>query len=61
MVDRHSNRYEPTSLQPLRAELTEANQMQLQTAPVLLLYLPTTGPHAKADGQPVRYDFGMGG
>ncbi|RDL37457.1 Oligosaccharyl transferase [Venustampulla echinocandica] len=29
----------------------------LQTAPVLLLFQPTTGPHAVADIGPVRYDF----
>ena len=32
-------------------------QHQLQTAPVLLLYLPTVGPNAKSDSQPLRYDF----
>jgi len=30
---------------------------QLQTAPVLLLYLPTVGPNAKVDAAPLRYDF----
>jgi oligosaccharyltransferase complex subunit gamma len=32
-------------------------QHQIQTAPVLLLYLPTVGPNAKSDSQPLRYDF----
>jgi oligosaccharyltransferase complex subunit gamma len=32
-------------------------KLQLQTAPVLLLYPPTTGPHASANAQPVRMDF----
>ena len=32
----------------------------LQTAPVLLLFHPTTGPHAKQDGAPVRFDFVTG-
>ncbi|CRK37034.1 Magnesium transporter protein 1 like [Verticillium longisporum] len=32
----------------------------LQTAPVLLLYLPTTGPHAVASSEPLRYDFTSG-
>ena len=32
-------------------------QHQLQTAPVLLLYLPTIGPNAKPDSGPLRYDF----
>ncbi|EXJ53954.1 hypothetical protein A1O7_09291 [Cladophialophora yegresii CBS 114405] len=32
-------------------------KLQLQTAPVLLLYPPTTGAHAKPDGQPPRLDF----
>ena len=32
----------------------------LQTAPIILIFPPTTGPGAKADGQPVRYDFTMG-
>jgi len=34
--------------------------MQLQTAPILLLYHPTIGTNAKADGQPVRFDFSTG-
>ncbi|KAI9666504.1 MAG: oligosaccharyl transferase subunit ost3/OST6 [Bathelium mastoideum] len=34
--------------------------MMLQTAPVLLLFQPTTGPNAKADPQPVRFDFNTG-
>jgi oligosaccharyltransferase complex subunit gamma len=32
-------------------------QHQLQTAPVLFLYLPTIGPGAKPDSGPLRYDF----
>ncbi|PBP25051.1 hypothetical protein BUE80_DR003950 [Diplocarpon rosae] len=32
----------------------------LQTAPVLLLFRPTTGPHAAADTGPIRYDFTNG-
>jgi oligosaccharyltransferase complex subunit gamma len=32
-------------------------QHHIQTAPVLLLYLPTVGPNAKSDSQPLRYDF----
>jgi len=32
----------------------------LQTAPVLLLFHPTEGPDAKADGQPSRFDFNTG-
>ncbi|PSN64431.1 magnesium transporter protein-like protein 1 precursor [Corynespora cassiicola Philippines] len=31
--------------------------MMLQTAPVLLFFHPTVGPHAKIDAQPVRFDF----
>ncbi|EUC51238.1 hypothetical protein COCMIDRAFT_31383 [Bipolaris oryzae ATCC 44560] len=31
--------------------------MQLQTAPVLLYFHPTAGPHAKVDAQPARFDF----
>ncbi|KAK6429703.1 oligosaccharyl transferase subunit ost3/OST6 [Oleoguttula sp. CCFEE 5521] len=34
--------------------------LQLQTAPVLLLFHPTTGPNARADPAPVRFDFGSG-
>nr|XP_023927774.1 dolichyl-diphosphooligosaccharide--protein glycosyltransferase subunit 3-like [Quercus suber] len=34
--------------------------MQLQTAPVLLLFAPTTGPHAKSDPAPARFDFSAG-
>lgn len=29
----------------------------LQTAPVMMLFKPTTGPNAKVDGQPIRLDF----
>ena len=35
-------------------------QLQLQTAPVLLLFPPTTGPHGKPDQQALRFDFGTG-
>jgi len=34
--------------------------MMLQTAPVLLLFPPTTGPGAKADTNPIRFDFTAG-
>ena len=34
--------------------------MMLQTAPVLLLFRPTTGPHATTDAAPVRFDFTSG-
>lgn len=34
--------------------------MMLQTAPVLLYFHPTTGPNAKVDTQPVRFDFTAG-
>jgi oligosaccharyltransferase complex subunit gamma len=30
---------------------------QLQTAPVLFLFPPTTGPHASSSGAPIRMDF----
>jgi oligosaccharyltransferase complex subunit gamma len=32
-------------------------KLQLQTAPILLLFPPTTGPNAAASQDPVRYDF----
>lgn len=32
----------------------------LQTAPVLLLFHPTTGPNAKPDNVPQRFDFSTG-
>ncbi|KAJ5339087.1 hypothetical protein N7452_005815 [Penicillium brevicompactum] len=32
-------------------------KLMLQTAPVLLVFPPTVGPHAKVDGNPVRFDF----
>ncbi|CAG8167887.1 unnamed protein product [Penicillium salamii] len=32
-------------------------KLMLQTAPVLLVFPPTIGPHAKVDGNPVRFDF----
>ncbi|KAL8740957.1 MAG: hypothetical protein Q9190_006392 [Brigantiaea leucoxantha] len=35
-------------------------KLMLQTAPVLLFFPPTVGPHAQSDGQPIRYDFTMG-
>lgn len=35
-------------------------QLMLQTAPVLLLFPPTSGPNSRPDGQPVRYDFTSG-
>lgn len=34
--------------------------MQLNTAPLLLLYPPTVGPNSKPDGQPARYEFSSG-
>lgn len=34
--------------------------LNLQTAPVLLLFPPTVGPHAAASAEPVRYDFTNG-
>ncbi|MCJ1389790.1 oligosaccharyl transferase subunit ost3/OST6 [Xylographa bjoerkii] len=35
-------------------------KLMLQTAPVILLFPPTTGHGAKADAQPIRYDFTTG-
>lgn len=32
-------------------------KLGLQTAPVLMLYPPTTGPHATSNAQPIRMDF----
>ncbi|KAJ2988521.1 hypothetical protein NUW58_g3934 [Xylaria curta] len=32
----------------------------LQTAPVLMLFQPTTGPHAVPNPDPIRFDFGNG-
>lgn len=32
-------------------------KLMLQTAPIVLLFPPTVGPFAKADGQPLRFDF----
>ncbi|KAF2755797.1 hypothetical protein EJ05DRAFT_116365 [Pseudovirgaria hyperparasitica] len=34
--------------------------LMLQTAPVLLLFHPTTGPNAKVENSPTRYDFTQG-
>ncbi|KAF2772570.1 oligosaccharyl transferas-like protein subunit [Teratosphaeria nubilosa] len=34
--------------------------LMLQTAPVLLLFHPTTGPNVKADPSPARFDFSTG-
>ena len=39
---------------------TLSTQLGLQTAPVLLLFPPTTGPHAAASPEPLRYDFASG-
>ena len=36
------------------------SKMMLQTAPVLYLFPPKTGPGAKADVQPIRMDFKQG-
>ncbi|QIW99788.1 hypothetical protein AMS68_005306 [Peltaster fructicola] len=35
-------------------------KLQLQTAPVLYLFHPTTGPHAKTENNPTRFDFASG-
>jgi oligosaccharyltransferase complex subunit gamma len=35
-------------------------QLGLQTAPVLLLFQPTTGPHAVAGAEALRFDFSTG-
>jgi len=35
-------------------------KLGLQHAPVLILFNPTTGPNAKADSSPVRFDFSAG-
>lgn len=35
-------------------------QLGLQTAPVLLFFPPTAGPHAVASPEPLRYDFTSG-
>lgn len=40
--------------------LRQLPQLMLQTAPVLLLFPPTSGPKSRPDGQPVRYDFTSG-
>ncbi|KAK2867863.1 hypothetical protein FQN49_003392 [Arthroderma sp. PD_2] len=32
-------------------------QLQLQTAPILLLFPPTTGPGSQGKSKPIRYDF----
>jgi len=34
--------------------------LQLQSAPVILLFKPTTGPHADNNNNPERFDFGGG-
>ncbi|KAH8887771.1 hypothetical protein GQ53DRAFT_749464 [Thozetella sp. PMI_491] len=34
--------------------------LNLQTAPVLLFFNPTTGPHAVSSPEPIRYDFTNG-
>ncbi|KAL9128467.1 MAG: hypothetical protein Q9217_002871 [Psora testacea] len=35
-------------------------RLMLQTAPVILLFPPTSGPNGKPDSQPIRYDFTAG-
>lgn len=40
--------------------ITDLLKLMLQTAPVLLLFPPTSGPDAKADGQPLRFEFTQG-
>ncbi|EOD48058.1 putative oligosaccharyl transferase subunit protein [Neofusicoccum parvum UCRNP2] len=39
---------------------TTFQSLMLQTAPVLLLFHPTSGPNARPDVQPKRFDFAMG-
>ncbi|KAF4121003.1 oligosaccharyltransferase complex subunit gamma [Geosmithia morbida] len=41
--------------------VTVFSQLGLQTAPVLLLFPPTEGPHAVASKDPLRFDFNTGG
>ncbi|KAL4801390.1 hypothetical protein BDV18DRAFT_84658 [Aspergillus unguis] len=36
---------------------TAFQRLMLQTAPVLLVFPPTVGPHAKVDDSPMRFDF----
>ncbi|KAL4760452.1 OST3/OST6 family protein [Aspergillus foveolatus] len=36
---------------------TAFQKLMLQTAPVLLVFPPTVGPHAKVDDSPSRFDF----
>lgn len=36
---------------------TNGEKLMLQTAPVVLVYPPTTGPFAKLDSTPLRFDF----
>src|SRR5262249_36085592 len=40
--------------------LLTGTKLGLQHAPVLLLFNPTTGPNAKADSSPLRFDFSAG-
>ncbi|KAL8855637.1 MAG: hypothetical protein Q9178_007726 [Gyalolechia marmorata] len=35
-------------------------KLMLQTAPVMMVFPPTSGPHAKPDAQAIRYDFTTG-
>ncbi|KAL2059058.1 hypothetical protein ABVK25_000350 [Lepraria finkii] len=35
-------------------------KLMLQTAPIMLLFPPTSGQNAKPDGQPIRFDFTAG-
>lgn len=37
-----------------------AFQLRLQTAPVMYLFPPTVGPHAKPSGEPIQFEFPMG-
>jgi len=34
--------------------------LQLNTAPIIFLFRPTTGPHAEVDTAPIKFDFGLG-
>lgn len=42
------------------ANIPSLPQLGLQTAPVLLLFQPTSGPHAVSSSEPLRYDFTNG-
>jgi hypothetical protein len=53
----HLDRFVPALFQAYNDLPTNCPQLMLQTAPIVLLFPPTVGPGATADGTPQRFDL----